>query len=130
MGRHYKTLSLATTGQSYSHQSSAQRREFRQDDAFELRDEPQIELRQIHVKYQVAVKHSDEEQAEPPSPDLEANDCQKCGTTVSVTSDTGPYSKDKLGTSSYPRARAMAIFVFTLETHRYYLLLLLSLSQC
>lgn len=120
MSRHYKMLNLVTTGESYNHQSSAQRREFRQGDAFELRSESQMELHQIHVEYQVAIKHSEEDPAESPTTDLEANDCHKSGTTVSVTSDNGPYSKETSGTSScscaWPENRSPApvsVFILT-----------------
>ncbi|RMZ70324.1 glucose receptor git3 [Pyrenophora seminiperda CCB06] len=94
MNKHYKMLNLVTTGESYTHQSSVQRREFRKSNAFDLQSESQMELHQIHVEHHVAVKHSEDGQAKSPNVDLEANDSCRSGTTVSVTSENDTYTKD------------------------------------
>ncbi|CAA9965779.1 glucose receptor git3 [Pyrenophora teres f. maculata] len=96
MGKHYKTLQLVSAGESYTHHTSVHHRQSGQNDHLESRSKSPIELRQIHVEHQVAVNHSEGGPAQPPATDLEAGDCQKCSTTVSVTSETDPYSKDTL----------------------------------
>ena len=111
MGKHYKTLQLVSAGETYTHHS-VHHRQSGQNDDLESRSESPIELRQIHVEHQVAINRSEGGPAQPPTTDLEAGDCQKCSTTVSVTSETDPYSKDTLGTSHNTFARAMVMVMF------------------
>ncbi|KAI2475734.1 glucose receptor git3 [Pyrenophora tritici-repentis] len=96
MGKHYKTLHLVSAGETYTHHSTVHHRQASQDDAVEQRSESQMELRQIHVEHQVDVDCTEGGPAQSPATDIESGGCQKCCTTVSVTSETDPYSKDTL----------------------------------
>ncbi|KAI4647831.1 hypothetical protein J4E93_004242 [Alternaria ventricosa] len=59
MRRHFSQLHSMSQGGSYNQASAAKRREFRRDDAHELRSESQTELHEINVEYAYEVKHSD-----------------------------------------------------------------------
>jgi hypothetical protein len=59
MRRHFSQLHSLSQGRSFQQASAAKRREFRRDDAIELRSESQTELHEINVEYAYEVKHSD-----------------------------------------------------------------------
>ncbi|EUC50283.1 hypothetical protein COCMIDRAFT_82260 [Bipolaris oryzae ATCC 44560] len=58
MKRHFSTLHAHSMGKSYDPGSSVRRREFRRDDAFQLKSESQVELHKINVEYRIEVKHA------------------------------------------------------------------------
>lgn len=58
MKRHFSTLRAHSMGKSYDPGSSVRRREFRRDDAFQLKSESEVELHKINVEYRYEVKHA------------------------------------------------------------------------
>jgi hypothetical protein len=101
MRRHFKTLNLAISARSYNH-SAAQRREFRRDDAYELRSESQTELHnnKINVEYLFEIKHSGQEPVGSPTASSEADKSPGSRKTHFVISEEGSYPNGTTGT--YP----------------------------
>lgn len=58
MKRHFSTLRAHSVGKSYDPGSSVRRREFRRNDAFQLKSESEVELHKINVEYRYEVKHA------------------------------------------------------------------------
>lgn len=97
MRRHFRNLNLAVSARSYN-QSSAQRREFRRDDAYELRSESQTELNnKINVQYLFEIKHYGQDQVGSPSASLEADKSPIPRKTHFLISDEGPYPNENSG---------------------------------
>jgi hypothetical protein len=100
MRRHFKTLNLAISPLSYNH-SSAQRREFHRDDAYELRSESQTELHnKINVEYQFEIKHSEQEPGGSPTASPEADKGSGPRKTHFLISEGGPSTNGTTGTYS------------------------------
>lgn len=102
MRHHFTQLNITTNGSTYNHASTtAKRREFRRDDAFELRSESQTELHEINVEYRFEVKHSDgrsatsvgKEEVEPTVVELGLHNGDGGDKSPSVTSAEDPYTK-------------------------------------
>lgn len=107
MRHHFTQLNITTNGSTYNHASTtAKRREFRRDDAFELRSESQTELHEINVEYRFEVKHSDgrsatsvgKEEVEPTVVELGLHNGDGGDKSPSVTSAEDPYTKPTSGT--------------------------------
>jgi hypothetical protein len=101
MRRHFKTLNLAISARSYNH-SSAQRREFRRDDAYELRSESQTELHnnKINVEYMFEIKHSEQDHVGTPMSPTASSEAGKSPgprKTHFVVSEEGPYPNGTTG---------------------------------
>jgi hypothetical protein len=91
MRRHFRSLNLALPARS-NPESSAQRRDFRRDEAYELRSESQTGLRdnKINVEYVFEIKHSEQE-ASSPTADSEAEKVSSTRKTSFLVSEEGMY---------------------------------------
>jgi hypothetical protein len=107
MRRHFSQLHSMSQGGSYNQASAAKRREFRRDDAHELRSESQTELHEINVEYAYEVKHSDgmsdtnlgKEDIIFTASDLETNSRKSAATLSPPMSPKSPYFQTASGMS-------------------------------
>ncbi|KNG49596.1 glucose receptor git3 protein [Stemphylium lycopersici] len=108
MKRHFTKMHVLSKGRSYNQGSAAKRREFRRDDAIELRSESQTELHEINVEYGYEVKHSDgrsttstgKDEMSSSAVELERDGSHRSEVMLSPTSPKTIY--DKGGPDPYP----------------------------
>jgi hypothetical protein len=91
MRRHFRNLNLELSTWS-NPESSAQRRDFRRDDAYELGSESQTELHhnKINVEYVYEIKHSCEEVGSPTA-NSESSSKNGSGKAHFLVSEEGTY---------------------------------------
>jgi hypothetical protein len=118
MRRHFRNLNLALSARSHP-ESSAKRRDFRRDEAYELRSESQTELHnKINVEYVFEIKHSDQEQASSLKADSEAEKRNSTRKTHFLVSEEGAYPRILAYSSatrvslSNPRSLMFTIVIF------------------